>query len=193
MLINLSLFTSADVAGVTGKGMMLAKPAGGDIVAARNKFLNLLPKEADFKQLLDMRSSSVYLSRLAAQIEPEAYVAEREAIALAMRGEQPVGARKDPYVEIPTTSNDSAVVNTIGESVRQGDVTRAVDTIRQRDANMEVSSPEVAEIQQEQLPKLGSEAEPYTIQDEGQYNEIPSGSYYRVGNDPTLRIKRGSN
>ena len=89
--------------------------------------------------------------------------------------------------------DDSAVVNTIGEAVAQGDVTRAVDVIAQRDANMEVSSPEVAEIQQEQLPKLGSEAEPYTIQDEGQYNEIPTGSYYRVGNDPTLRIKRGNN
>jgi len=31
------------------------------------------------------------------------------------------------------------------------------------------------------------------VKDEGQYNGIPSGSYYRVGNDPTLRIKRGSN
>ena len=89
--------------------------------------------------------------------------------------------------------DDSAVVNTIGEAVAQGDVTRAVDVIAQRDANMEVSSPEVAEIQQEQLPQIGSEAEPYTIQDEGQYNEIPTGSYYRVGNDPTLRIKRGNN
>ena len=89
--------------------------------------------------------------------------------------------------------DDSAVVNTIGEAVAQGDVTRAVDVISQRDANMEASSPEVAEIQQEQLPQLGSEAEPYTIQDEGQYNEIPTGSYYRVGNDPTLRIKRGNN
>ena len=89
--------------------------------------------------------------------------------------------------------DDSAVVNTIGEAVAQGDVTRAVDVIAQRDANMEASSPEVAEIQQEQLPQLGSEAEPYTIQDEGQYNEIPTGSYYRVGNDPTLRIKRGNN
>ena len=89
--------------------------------------------------------------------------------------------------------DDSAVVNTIGEAVAQGDVTRAVDVISQRDANMEVSSPEVAEIQQEQLPQIGSEAEPYTIQDEGQYNEIPTGSYYRVGNDPTLRIKRGNN
>ena len=89
--------------------------------------------------------------------------------------------------------DDSAVVNTIGEAVAQGDVTRAVDVIAQRDANMEASSPEVAEIQQEQLPQIGSEAEPYTIQDEGQYNEIPTGSYYRVGNDPTLRIKRGNN
>ena len=89
--------------------------------------------------------------------------------------------------------DDSAVVNTIGEAVAQGDVTRAVDVISQRDANMEVSSPEVAEIQQEQLPQIGSEAEPYTIQDEGQYNEIPTGSYYRVGDDPTLRIKRGNN
>ena len=89
--------------------------------------------------------------------------------------------------------DDSAVVNTIGEAVAQGDVTRAVDVISQRDANMEASSPEVAEIQQEQLPQIGSEAEPYTIQDEGQYNEIPTGSYYRVGNDPTLRIKRGNN
>jgi hypothetical protein len=89
--------------------------------------------------------------------------------------------------------DDSAVVNTIGEAVAQGDVTRAVDVISQRDANMEVSSPEVAEIQQEQLTQIGSEAEPYTIQDEGQYNEIPTGSYYRVGDDPTLRIKRGNN
>ena len=96
-------------------------------------------------------------------------------------------------VEIPTTSNDSAVVNTIGESVRQGDVSRSVAEISQRDANMEVNDPELPEIQQEQLPKLGSEAEPYTVKDEGQYNDIPSGSYYRVGNDPTLRIKRGSN
>ena len=96
-------------------------------------------------------------------------------------------------IEVPIASDDSAVVNTIGEAVAQGDVTRAVDTIAQRDANMEVSSPEVTEIQQEQLPKLGSEAEPYTIQDEGQYNEIPTGSYYRVGDDPTLRIKRGNN
>ena len=89
--------------------------------------------------------------------------------------------------------DDSAVVNTIGEAVAQGDVTRAVDVISQRDANMEVSTPEIAEIQQEQLPQIGSEAEPYTIQDEGQYNEIPTGSYYRVSNDPTLRIKRGNN
>ena len=91
------------------------------------------------------------------------------------------------------STNDSAVVNTIGEAVAQGDVSRAVDAISQRDANIEVSSPELPEIQQEQLPQIGSEAEPYTIKDEEQYNDIPTGSYYRVGDDPTLRIKRGSN
>lgn len=96
-------------------------------------------------------------------------------------------------IEVPIASDDSAVVNTIGEAVRQGDVTRAVDAIRQRDANMEVNAPELPEIQQEDLPKLGSEVEPYTIKDEEQYNDIPTGSYYRVGDDPTLRIKRGSN
>ena len=74
--------------------------------------------------------------------------------------------------------DDSEVVNTIGEAVARGDVTRDVDA---------------TEIQQEDLPKLGSEVEPYTIQDEGQYNDIPTGSYYRVGDDPTLRIKRGNN
>jgi hypothetical protein len=89
--------------------------------------------------------------------------------------------------------DDSAVVNTIGEAVAQGDVTRTVDAISQRAANMEVSSPEVPEIKQEDLLKIGSEAEPYIVEDEGQYNEIPTGSYYRVGDDPTLRIKRGNN
>jgi len=58
---------------------------------------------------------------------------------------------------------------------------------------MEVNAPELPEIQQEKLPTLGSEAEPYTVKDEAQYNDIPAGSYYRVDNDPTLRIKRGSN
>ena len=89
--------------------------------------------------------------------------------------------------------NDSAVVNTIGEAVAQGDLDRATDAISQRAANIEVNAPELPEVQQEQLPQIGSEAEPYTIKDEGQYNEIPTGSYYRVGDDPTLRIKRGSN
>ena len=96
-------------------------------------------------------------------------------------------------IEIPTTSDDSAVVNTVGEAVTQGDLSRSVDAISQRDANMEVSSPELPEIQQEQLPQIGSEAEPYIVEDEGQYNEIPTGSYYRVGDNPTLRIKRGNN
>ena len=183
--------TSADVAGVTGKGMMLAKPAGGDIVAARNKFLNLLPKEADFKQLLDMRSSSVYLSRLAAQIEPEAYVAEREAIALAMRGEQPVGARNDPYIEIPTTSNDSAVVNTIGESVRQGDVTRAVDTISQRDANMEVNAPEISvRGLGSQDTEVGTKENPYdTPRTAAEFDRIPIGGLF-IGSNGEIRTKR---
>jgi len=89
--------------------------------------------------------------------------------------------------------DDSAVVNTIGEAVVQSDVSRATDAISQRAANMEVNAPELPEVQQGELPQIGSEAEPYTIQDEGQYNDIPTGSYYRVGDDPTLRIKRGSN
>lgn len=89
--------------------------------------------------------------------------------------------------------NDSATVSAIGKAVKQGDLNRAVDAISQRDSNMEVNAPELPEIQQEQLPTLGSEAEPYILEDEEQYNGIPSGSYYRVGNDPTLRIKRGSN
>jgi len=183
--------TSADVAGVTGKGMMLAKPAGGDIVAARNKFLGLLPKEADFKQLLDMRSSSVYLSRLAAQIEPEAYVAEREAIALAMRGEQPVGARIDPFVEIPTTSNDSAVVNTIGESVRQGDLDRATDAISQRAANMEVNAPEIGVTGLgSQDTEVGTKENPYDTPRTGaEFDRIPIGGLF-IGRNGEIRTKR---
>lgn len=89
--------------------------------------------------------------------------------------------------------DDSTTVSTIGEAVKQGDLNRAVDVISQRDANMEVNAPELPEIQQEKLPTLGSESEPYKVEDEEQYNGIPAGSYYRVGNDPTLRIKRGSN
>lgn len=89
--------------------------------------------------------------------------------------------------------NDSATISAIGEAVKQGDLNRAVDAISQRASNMEVNAPELPEIQQEQLPPIGSEAEPYILEDEEQYNGIPSGSYYRVGNDPTLRIKRGSN
>ena len=183
--------TSADVAGVTGKGMMLAKPAGGDIVAARNKFLNLLPKEADFKQLLDMRSSSVYLSRLAAQIEPEAYVAEREAMALARRGEQPVGARIDPFIEIPTTSNDSAVVNTIGESVRQGDVNRAVDVIAPRDDNMEVNAPEIGvRGLGSQDTEVGTKENPYdTPRTSEEFDRIPIGGLF-IGLNGEIRTKR---
>ena len=183
--------TSADVAGVTGKGMMLAKPAGGDIAAARNKFLGLLPKEADFKQLLDMRSSSIYLSRLAAQIEPEAYVAEREAIALAMRGEQPVGARIDPFVEVPTTSNDSAVVNTIGEAVAQGDVTRAVDVISQRDANMEANAPEIGTTGLgSQDTEVGTKENPYdTPRTAAEFDRIPIGGLF-IGSNGEIRTKR---
>ena len=183
--------TSADVAGVTGKGMMLAKPAGGDIVAARNKFLGLLPKEADFKQLLDMRSSSVYLSRLAAQIEPEAYVAEREAMALARRGEQPVGTRKDPFIEIPTTSNDSAVVNTIGESVRQGDVSQAVAEISQRDANMEVNAPEIrVRGLGSQDTDVGTKDNPYdTPRTSEEFDRIPIGGLF-IGLNGEIRTKR---
>lgn len=183
--------TSADVAGVTGKGMMLAKPAGGDIVAARNKFLGLLPKEADFKQLLDMRSSSVYLSRLAAQIEPEAYVAEREAIALAMRGEQPVGARNDPYIEIPTTSNDSAVVNTIGESVKQGDVSQAVDAISQTDANTEVNAPEIrVRGLGSQDTEVGTKENPYdTPRTAAEFDRIPIDGLF-IGSNGEIRTKR---
>ncbi len=89
--------------------------------------------------------------------------------------------------------DDSTTVSTIGEAVKQGDLNRAVDVISQRDANIEVNAPELPEIQQEKLPTLGSESEPYKVEDEEQYNGIPAGSYYRVGNDPTLRIKRGSN
>ena len=183
--------TSADVAGVTGKGMMLAKPAGGDIVAARNKFLGLLPKEADFKQLLDMRSSSVYLSRLAAQIEPEAYVAEREAMALARRGEQPVGTRKDPFIEIPTTSNDSAAANTIGESVRQGDVSQAVAEISQRDANMEVNAPEIrVRGLGSQDTEVGTKENPYdTPRTAAEFDRIPIGGLF-IGSNGEIRTKR---
>ena len=183
--------TSADVAGVTGKGMMLAKPAGGDIVAARNKFLGLLPKEADFKQLLDMRSSSVYLSRLAAQIEPEAYVAEREAMALARRGEQPVGTRKDPFIEIPTTSNDSAAANTIGESVRQGDVSQAVAEISQRDANMEVNAPEIGVTGLgSQDTEVGTKENPYdTPRTAAEFDRIPIGGLF-IGSNGEIRTKR---
>ena len=183
--------TSADVAGVTGKGMMLAKPAGGDIVAARNKFLGLLPKEADFKQLLDMRSSSVYLSRLAAQIEPEAYVAEREAMALARRGEQPVGTRIDPFIEIPTTSNDSAVVNTIGESVRQGDVSQAVAEISQRDANMEENTPEIrVRGLGSQDTEVGTKDNPYdTPRTSEEFDRIPIGGLF-IGLNGEIRTKR---
>ena len=183
--------TSADVAGVTGKGMMLAKPAGGDIVAARNKFLGLLPKEADFKQLLDMRSSSVYLSRLAAQIEPEAYVAEREAMALARRGEQPVGTRIDPFIEIPTTSNDSAVVNTIGESVRQGDVSQAVAEISQRDANMEENTPEIrVRGLGSQDTEVGTKENPYdTPKTSEEFDRIPIGGLF-IGLNGEIRTKR---
>ena len=183
--------TSADVAGVTGKGMMLAKPAGGDIVAARNKFLGLLPKEADFKQLLDMRSSSVYLSRLAAQIEPEAYVAEREAMALARRGEQPVGTRKDPFIEIPTTSNDSAAANTIGESVRQGDVSQAVAEISQRDANMEVNAPEIrVRGLGSQDTDVGTKDNPYdTPRTSEEFDRIPIGGLF-IGLNGEIRTKR---
>ena len=183
--------TSADVAGVTGKGMMLAKPAGGDIVVARNKFLNLLPKEADFKKLLDMRSSSVYLSRLAAQIEPEAYVAEREAIALARRGEQPVGARIDPFIEIPTTSDASAVVNTIGESVKQGDLNRAVDAISKRAANMEVNAPEISvRGLGSQDTEVGTKENPYdTPRTAAEFDRIPIGGLF-IGLNGEIRTKR---
>ena len=183
--------TSADVAGVTGKGMMLAKPAGGDIAAARNKFLGLLPKEADFKQLLDMRSSSIYLSRLAAQIEPEAYVAEREAMALARRGEQPVGTRKDPFIEIPTTSNDSAAANTIGESVRQGDVSQAVAEISQRDANMEVNAPEIrVRGLGSQDTDVGTKDNPYdTPRTSEEFDRIPIGGLF-IGLNGEIRTKR---
>ena len=183
--------TSSDVAGVTGKGMMLAKPAGGDIVAARNKFLGLLPKEADFKQLLDMRSSSIYLSRLASQIEPEAYVAEREAMALARRGEQPVGARIDPFIEIPTTSNDSAVVNTIGEAVARGDVSRAVDAISQRDANIEVNAPEIGTRGLgSQATEVGTKENPYDIpRTSAEFDRIPVGGLF-IGRNGELRTKR---
>jgi len=184
--------TSVDVAGViTGKSMMISKKAGSDITQARNRFLNLLPKEADFRRLLDMRSSSVYLSRLAAQIEPEAYVAEREAIALAMRGEQPVGARNDPYIEIPTTSNDSAVVNTIGESAGQGDVTRAVDAISQRDANMEVNAPEIGVTGLgSQDTEVGTKENPYdTPRTAAEFDRIPIGGLF-IGLNGEIRTKR---
>ena len=52
---------------------------------AQSIFFRLLPPEKDFKALLDLRDSSVYLSRIASQIEPEGVAQLREEVTTAQQ------------------------------------------------------------------------------------------------------------
>ncbi|MDB4488936.1 hypothetical protein N9017_02350 [Akkermansiaceae bacterium] len=94
-------------------------------------------------------------------------------------------------VEIPTTSNDSAVVNTIGESVRQGDVSQAVAEISQRDANMEVNAPEIrVRGLGSQDTEVGTKENPYdTPRTSDEFDRIPIGGLF-IGRNGEIRTKR---
>lgn len=60
---------------------------------AQSTFSNLLPSQEDFKTLLDLRNSSVYLSNLAMQIEPQAAKDAREELAQQTTQEQSSGVQ----------------------------------------------------------------------------------------------------
>jgi len=94
-------------------------------------------------------------------------------------------------VEVPTTSDDSAVVNTIGESVRQGDVSQAVDAISQRAANMEVNAPEISVIGLgSQDTEVGTKENPYdTPRTSDEFDRIPIGGLF-IGRNGEIRTKR---
>ena len=94
-------------------------------------------------------------------------------------------------VEIPTTSNDSAVANTIGESVRQGDVSQAVAEISQRDANMEVNAPEIGVTGLgSQDTEVGTKENPYdTPRTAAEFDRIPIGGLF-IGSNGEIRTKR---
>ena len=94
-------------------------------------------------------------------------------------------------VEIPTTSNDSAVANTIGESVRQGDVSQAVAEISQRATNMEVNAPEVSvRGLGSQDTEVGTKENPYdTPRTAAEFDRIPIGGLF-IGSNGEIRTKR---
>jgi len=101
-------------------------------------------------------------------------------------------------VEIPTTSDDSAVVNTIGESVRKSDLNRAVDAnskrdanIAKRDANMEVNDPEIGgRGVGSQDTDVGTKENPYdTPRTAAEFDRIPIGGLF-IGRNGEIRTKR---
>ena len=87
--------------------------------------------------------------------------------------------------------DDSAVVNTIGEAVARGDVSRAVNQISQRDANMEVNAPEI-EVRGlgSQDTEVGTKENPYdTPRTAAEFDRIPVDSLF-IGRNGEIRTKR---
>jgi len=73
--------------------------------------------------------------------------------------------------------DDSATVSAINESVKQGDLNRAVDAISQRAANMEVNAPEIRVIGLgSQDTEVGTKENPYdTPRTSDEFDRIPIG------------------
>jgi hypothetical protein len=87
--------------------------------------------------------------------------------------------------------DDSAVVNTIGEAVARGDVSRAGDAIYQRDANIEVKAPEIKTIGLgSQGTEVGTKEKPYDTPRTGaEFDRIPVGGLF-IGRNGEIRTKR---
>lgn len=87
---NFNSVTLQDIVDVVGGSVESYQMSGQNPqLLAQALFGDVLPSQADLKTVADYRSSSVYLSRLATQIEPEEYKTQRDEAVAAKEAAAP--------------------------------------------------------------------------------------------------------